>query len=301
MLNTQENKVKIEGILSEIDLKYSSFKKNGADMKSVGGSIKVLVEQTLPTGEAQSLEIPVHMFASEYTNKGGKNPAYESIERVMNDFVSIAASDKETADRVRITGAQIAMNEYYGKNGNFVSFPRIKASFVNKIGKTDCKPEATFSIIFCVGEAGFECDKDGVEIPNRYKINAAVPQFGGSVDIVPFYACADGVINAVKTYWQKGDTVKANGRLNFTSKTETSKVEVDFGEAQEQTHTISVSELIITGGSQTPLDGELAFDASDIAEALKARQAHLAELKAKSEDKGTSGKAPASGFSDLGF
>ena len=37
------NVVKIEGILSEIDLKKGSFKKNGVDINSIGGVIKVRV------------------------------------------------------------------------------------------------------------------------------------------------------------------------------------------------------------------------------------------------------------------
>jgi len=303
MLTEKENRVKVEGILSEIDLKYGEFtKKDGSHMKSVGGSIKVRVNQTLPSGEAQELEVPIHMFASEYTNAGKKNPAYDSIERVMNEFVSIAASDINTADRIRITGAKITMNEYYGQNGNLVSFPRIQASFINKIRKEECHPEATFSAIFAVGSKGYEVDKDGVEIPNRYKIGAALPQYGGKVDVVPFIAASEGVISAVENYWNVGDTVKANGRLNFTSKTYTTKADVDFGEAKEETHTISVSELVITGGSQTPLEGDFAFDADDIAAALKDRQAKLATLKEKAANKGTSGSAPkGNSFSDLGF
>ena len=44
MLRQAENRVKIEGILSEIDLKNGSFKKNGVEMESIGGIIKVKVK-----------------------------------------------------------------------------------------------------------------------------------------------------------------------------------------------------------------------------------------------------------------
>ena len=117
MLKQAENSVKIEGILSEIDLKYSTFMKNNVETHGVGGSIKVRVD-TIVNGVQTQLEIPVHMFATKTTKNGGANPAYESIERVMNEYVSIAASDIDRADRVRITRGQIGMNEYYGQNGN---------------------------------------------------------------------------------------------------------------------------------------------------------------------------------------
>jgi hypothetical protein len=306
MLNTIKdgNVVKIEGILSEIDLKKGSFKKNGVDINSIGGVIKVRVN-TKVNGNDTELEIPVHMFASQYTNAGGLNPAYESIERIMNEYVSIAASDIDHADCIRITRGQITMNEYYGQNGNLVSFPRVSASFVSKIKRDECKPDASFSVTFMVGSKGYELDKDGVET-DRYKIMGMIPQYGNKVDVVPFYATNPGVIDAVSNYWNDAETVKATGKLNFSSKTETTLVEVDFGEPSETTRTISVSELIITGGSSTPLEGDFAINYDDVKAALEDRKARLAALKEKSQNKGTSGKAPApaqSGnkFKDLGF
>lgn len=305
MLNTIKdgNVVKIEGILSEIDIEHKDFKKNGVDTKAIGGVIKVRVNTAI-NGVDTELEIPVHMFAAQLTNAGAPNPAYESIERVMNEYVSIAASDIDHADRVRITKGQIQMNEYYGQDERLISFPRITASFVTKIKKEECKPKAEFNVTFMVGKAGYELDRDGVET-NKYKVTGMVPQFGGKVDVVPFFAYNAGVIDAVSQYWNEGDTVKATGKLNFTSKTETRMVEVDFGEPTEETRTISVSELVITGGSSTPLDGEFAIDYDDIKAALEERKERLAASKAKAANKGTSGKAPAPAggnkFKDLGF
>ena len=297
------NTVKIEGILSEIDLKYGTFTKNNVENKTVGGSIKIRVNTKI-NGEDTELEIPVHMFATQYTNAGASNPAFESIERVMNEYVSIAASDIDRADRVRITRGQIGMNEYYGQNGNLVSFPRITASFVTKIKKEECKPKAEYTITFMVGKAGYELDKDGVET-NKYKVTGMVPQYGGKVDVVPFYAYNPGVIDAVSNYWQEGDTVKATGRLNFTSETKEVETQLGFGESTVETRTYSISELVITGGNPTPLDGEFAINYDDVKVALEDRKNRLAESKEKSANKGTSGKAPAPAaakkFSDLGF
>ena len=305
MLNTIKdgNVVKIEGILSEIDIDYKDFKKNGVDTKAIGGVIKIRVNTQI-NGTDTELEIPVHMFAAQLTNAGAPNPAYESIERIKKEYVSIAASDIEHADRVRITKGQITMNEYYGQDERLVSFPRITASFVTKIKKEECKPKAEFNVTFMVGKTGYEVDREGVET-DKYKVTGMVPQYGGKVDVVPFFAYNPGVIDAVSNYWNEGDTVRATGKLNFTSKTETRMVEVDFGEPTEETRTISVSELVITGGSSTPLDGEFAINYDDIKAALEDRKNKLAESKAKAAKKGTSGKAPAatSGnkFSDLGF
>jgi len=304
MLESKENSVKIEGILSEIDLKTGSYVKDGKTVENIGGSIKVRVTQML-NGKESELDIPVYMFANKLTNKGTANPAYASIERVMNEYASIAAVGIDMADRVRITGANIRMNEYYGQNGNLNSYPRINASFVTKItDMTKYAPEATFSAIFAIGSMGYETDKEGVEIPNRYKIRGIMPQYGGIVDVVDFLAINPNVIDAVSSYWEQGDTVKINGKLNFTSVTEEKEVAVDFGEPRIEKKTITVSELIITGGSQTPLEGDFAFDMDEIQTALEARQARLAELKEKAkakEAKSAPKAAPKKAGFDLGF
>ncbi len=304
-LKQAENSVKIEGILSEIDLKTGSTVKNGKTIEYIGGAIKIRVNQTI-NGENVELDIPVYMFSNKLKNDGGPNPAYASIERVMNEYVSIAAGGIEAADRVRITNANIRMNEYYGQGGNLNSYPRINASFVTKV--TDLSkfnPEATFSVVFMIAAMGYETDKDGIQNDNKFKIRGILPQYGGKVDVVDFYATSPNVISAVSSYWTEKDTVKINGKLNFTSVVEEKLVEVDFGEPRMERRTVSVSELIITGGTQTPLDGDFAFDEDEINEALKERQATLAAMKEKAKEKeGSKKSAPAAkkgNFSDLGF
>lgn len=304
MIRQAENKVKIEGILAEIDLNPGTFKKDGKDMESIGGSISIKVNQKI-SGEEKELIIPVHMFASKLTNKGTPNPAYESIKKVHDTFMSIAAAGgEEGADRVRITGANIRMNEYYNANGTLVSFPRINASFVTKINASDCKSEATFTTEMVVAAKNEELDKEG-NPTGRYRIDAVIPQYGGRVDVVPFFAQSEGVIDAISTYWEVGDTVKANGRLDFSATTETTLEEVDFGEPIEKTRTINKSDLIITGGSQEPLDGDFAYDNAAIQEALAERKARLEAQKDKDMSRAASKAAPAqnsnNGFADLGF
>lgn len=299
-----ENSVKIEGILSEIDLKTGVSTKNGKTSEYIGGSIKVRVNQML-NGVNTDLDIPVFMFANKLKNDGNPNPAYASIERVMNEYVSIAAGGMDAADRIRITNGNIRMNEYYGQTGNLNSYPRINASFVTKLTDlTKFSPEATFSVVFVIGSMGYDTDKDGVDIENRFKIRGILPQYGDAVDVVDFYATSPNVISAVSSYWNQGDTVKINGKLNFTSTVEEKMVEVDFGEPRMERRTVSVSELIITGGSQTPLEGDFAYDADEIKSALADRQARLAKAKeeSKNKNKGAAKAAPAKkGFSDLGF
>lgn len=307
-MRVAENKVRIEGILSEVDLDYGSFQKDGKTIECIRGFIKVLVNQNI-NGVPTSNEIPVYMFANKFTNKGTANPAYESIEKVKNEYTSIVAAGGEAgADRVRITSAQITMNEYYNADKRLISFPRITASFVTRIKKDECKPEATFVVEMVVASQGYKTDAEGNEVePKCYQIKGIVPKFGDKVDVVDFICSNEKVINAVSTYWRDNDTVKANGRLNFSSTTETVIEEVDFGEPIERQRTISVSDLVIVGGSSTPLEGDFAFDIGEIQSALAERKQRLEAQKEKDIERARQKKAPApadtvsNGTLDLGF
>lgn len=302
MLRQAENTVKIEGILSEIDLQPKTFKRNGKDVEAIGGSITVKVTQKINDQEKE-LMIPVYMFAAKLTNAGRPNPAYESIKTVKDSFNSIASTgSEEAADRIRITRGQIRMNEWYAADGHLNSFPRVNASFVTRIAKNECKPEATFIMQFAVGNAAEEIKND--EPTGRYKITALLPQYGGKVDVIPLYAEADGVISAISTYWGTGDTVRANGRLDFSSTTEVTYEEVDFGEPVEKVRTINKSDLIITGGSQEPFEGEFAYAEDELNAALAERKVRLEAQKEKDMSRAHAAPAPqksGSGFADLGF
>lgn len=283
MLRQAENKVRIEGILSEISLKYGSYvnKNTGATVENVGGNIKVLVHQNI-NGEDVTLDIPVYMFASKYTNAGKPNPAYESIESVMKSYVSIAAAGGEAgADKIRITNANIRMNEYYNQQGQLVSFPRVNASFVQKV-TNDYHPEASWSMQFAVSSMDYVTDKDGVEVePKKLRIKVIVPQYGGKVDTMELFATNPKVIDAITNYWENQKTYTAKGRLNFSTTTQEVIEEMDFGEPEVRVRTTTVSELIVTSGTQAPLEDELAFDVYELAEALKEHKAYLESLKDK--------------------
>ena len=58
MLKQAENRVKIEGILSEIDLASKPFMKDGREVEAMGGSITVKVVQKI-SGKEKELMIPV--------------------------------------------------------------------------------------------------------------------------------------------------------------------------------------------------------------------------------------------------
>lgn len=299
MLREARNKVEINGILSEVDLDYGSMIKNGSPMTTIKGTVKIRVNQVLPSGERQELEIPVHMFATEFTNKGTKHPGFEAIERVKNEFKSIAAVGLENADYVRISNGRVEMNEYYGQNGNLISYPRITTTFMDKATSDRYPAKAEFVCEFQVGSMGYKTDADGVEDTSCYQVVGIVPKYGGKVNVIPFLATYPNVITGVQDTFSVGDSVVVSGRLNFTTQTSERVIEQAFGEPEIRVFTTTISDLVIKGGD--PLPDELAFDQTEIGEALKVRQADLAALKDKQKNRTKEAPVKPVSYTDLGF
>lgn len=296
MLRQAENLIEVEGILSEIDLKYGSYKKDDKTVETVGGTIKVLVEDN-----DSAREITAHLFSGKYTTKGAINPAYTSIEEVMNSFVSIAASSKETADRIRFRG-QLKMNEYSTNDGKIISQPRVTTSFVNKITNGKFTPKANFTMAFMVSDVHRVVDGDGVEVdPAKLEVTAVVPQYGGKVDVCKFYATKPNVIEGIESSWEPGNTYRAAGYLNFASTTTVVKEDFGFGDTVEKVKTSRVSEFVITSGSPVPLEGEFAYDVEEIKAAMAERKARLEAEKNKPQTKTTPAQTSTKGKLDLGF
>lgn len=277
-MRISENQVKIEGILSEVGLETATFNRKGQTTECIRGTIKIRVEQDI-NGTMTTMEVPVSAFASRYTNAGTENPAYNSLKDVMENYKSIAACGNiDDADRVRITNGSLQENVFYAKNGDLVNTSRISASFINKIAKNECKPEATFTATIVVGNKSDELDRDGTPT-NRLNVNGVIIQYGERADLIKFIVAKPDAKNHIEQYWNDGDTVRVQGKVNFSSKTEYIEEEVGFGEPIKTAKTTSVHELLIESGSAGCLEGDAAYDIKDIQSALAARKVRIEETK----------------------
>lgn len=302
MLRQAVNIVNVEGILSEMDFSDGSYQKDGRAVEYIRGTVKVLVNQNIG-GVPTPMEIPVFYFTNKYTKAGELNPAYTSLTTAREQFVSMAAAGGEPgADAVYIRG-ELQMNEYYGRDGKLYSYPRIRASFINRVDKNRIAPKAEFTVEAMIANMAFKTDSEGVEVePKVLDIKGIVPGWGGRVDVVDFVCKDPKKIEGITSLWDTNDTVKLNGRLNFTSKTEVVYEEVAIGDPIEKQRTTTVNELIIERGS-APYEEENAYDLSEIQQGLADRKIRLAKEKERQETK--TRKAPAKDVSkgalDLGF
>ena len=298
-----ENKVFIEGILSENNLEVKEYDKKMPDgttrkMKGIMGTLTVKVPF-----EDKEIVVKPKYFINQYKNDGNSNPVFEKMTKTMESLVSIAASNEEEASRVKISGANLRENMFVGRNGEVVSgAPQIVASFCDIVKKEDFKPAASFTLEFVVGQIQDEVDKEGIET-GRVKVVAIIPTYGDRVDVLPLYSGNANVKEAISQYWDTNNTVSAKGRLDFTVETITKTIEMAFGDNEERTYTNTKNEVVITGGSE-PLDGEREYERTDIEVACENRKAYAEKLKQDWENKqkkGSTSPEAKKKMSDFGF
>lgn len=295
-LKPAENVCNIEGILSEVNITTGVGKKSNKPY--IMGEVKVKTTELI-NGVETELEIPVRVFANQHKNDGSLNPAYESIERIQS-MTSLAScgGDIAKADKISFSNASIQMNEFYNKEDKLVSYPTIRGTFSRKVEDSKYQPAATFANVIVVGGFKEETDRNG-DLTGRLIVKGILPQWGGVVDVVDYIVANEAAKTHIQSYWQKGDTVRVAGIVNFSSTVETQVIEMGFGDPEVKRRTRSVTELLITKGSQGALDAEFAYDAEDISEALTKRQAYLTELRTNKDKKAET--AAKTSTIDLGF
>lgn len=291
--NGSKNEVVIDGILSEVKLQEGTDT-NGNP--AIYGEYKIKTTNVID-GIEYKVEIPVRVYQSKTTSKGKDNPAYATAQKIMKDYVSIAAGGEEKATAIRLPekSTSIQENFFMSKNTNQMVYSSgIRASFANEISRSDMNPGARFKVIMVIGEISHEVDKNEEET-GRLVIKGVLPQWGGKVDVVPFIVANRRVADHIEKNWQRGDTVLVGGYINYTSTIVEEPVDETstFGEVMTSQKTKSVREYIITGGHEEPLtEEEGAYSQDLIAEALQERQAKIEEKKADAPKK----KTPTFGF-----
>ena len=226
-------------------------------------------------GREETSEIPVGMFASQFTTRGTPNPAYKSLQ----DLKTLKTAQNvgfDEADTVRLGGLSLRENAFVTRSGQLVNGWQIGASFVNK---TNLMDTATFSVDIFIMDMHDEVDKEG-DTTGRLVIKGGLVQYGGKLDVVEFIVEKPEHVDYISRNWNVNDTVTASGYIRVTSVEEKgSGSNSSWGEEIPQTTTRFVRELIITTGDDNPKDEEFAYDPTDIKKAFNVRKANIEQLQ----------------------
>lgn len=246
-------------------------------------------------GREETSEIPVSIFATQYTSQNKPHPGYKNIQE-MKKMKTVQDYGEAEATVVRMTSANIRENNFVSRSGQLINGWQINTSFLNE-GKT--ADIASFNMDIFIMDMHEETDREG-EPTGRLIIKGAVVQYQGKLDVIEFIVEGADAVDYISRNWEENKTVNVGGRIRVTSQEEKhSASESSWGEELPETSTRMVRELIITRGSDEPFDDDFAYDVADIKKAFNERKARLEQLQidAKSNTKKNASAASKSNYS----
>ncbi len=266
-----QNKVNINGKLLDVTTGSGTLSDGRAYERA---NLTVRVQQSYG-GRDEVSEIPVSMFASQFTTRGTPNPAYKSLQD-LKTFKTAQDVGFDDADTVRLTGCSLRENAFVSKSGQLINGWQINTSFINK---TTMQDTATFVIDIFIMDMHDEVDRDG-DSTGRLVIKGGIVQYGGKLDVVEFIVEGPEQVDYIQRNWNINDTVTAKGRVRVTSvEVKDSGKNSSWGEDIPDTTTRFIRELIIVSGDDEGKEEEFAYDPTDIKKAFNVRKANIEQLQ----------------------
>ena len=271
-LRKAENKVSIAGILKTMKL----------EAREKDGKRFIMGELEVETGENSVQTVKV--FVSELNKDGKESKAWAGMKTAMETYKSQATHGEE-ADVVIITGGQIGINDYKGKDGQVKSVPQISTMFINRARDAEelAKREAKATVEMFITSVMPEVDKQGDET-GRAKVSGLVPLYDGSVFPLNLVVDAGKKSEYVLSNYERGNTIIAYIELVNKAEIKEIEQEVDFGDPEIKVFKSFVNEMVLTGGKKYDEENPNAYSVELIKKAMVEREAKLEEIKNR-EDK----------------
>jgi len=294
-----QNTFTITGLVSEINFR-EGMNKNNKPYRS--GTVIVRVDQTYG-GKSEISEIPVSMFANKFKKDGTANKCYEQMAQIQNNYRSIAQAGLDGATRITFTGitSKIQENMFVSPSNpeTVLSSWRLNTMFANPArGAGDC---ATFCMEIFIMKMERELNTEGEETGRLKLIGMYVGNRGAGSNaegnVFTFYVEEPGTIDYIERNWNENDTVQVVGRIRYCSEEVQYHSENSWGEDIPQTSTRNKHELIITKGSDFPMEDDMAYDPDDIKALYADRSARREQMVIDAKNKAkaaTATKASAS-------
>ena len=309
-MKTMINKTHVEGLLYEhaLELKTSGPNSKTPGTEFISGTISVA------TDNAGINIVTVHFtYVTAKTAKGKENQTYTTLNSIIDGTLgSVMKNGKENAAKLRIDSA-IDLNEFYSdKSGKeeLISAKRNEGGFVHTadVVAEDEKTRNTFECdMIITGATRIEANEEK-QLPEKVIIKGAVFNFRGELLPVDFSATNANAMNYFEGLGatnQEPVFTKVWGRQLSEVVTKTITEESAFGEDSVKEVKSTRKDFVVTGAAKEPYpwDDSTSILASELAEAMTARQTKLATMKQRQDEyKATKGTAaPAAAPAQGGF
>lgn len=280
-----QNKINIVGKLLDVTFGEGKLSDGRAYQRA---SLTIRANQTFG-GREEISEVPVSIFATQYTSTGKLNPAWKSLQD-LHEYKTVQDVGFDNADKIRVTGCTISENNFVSRNGQLINGWQLRASFINAASTEDV---ASFINDIFIMDMHEELDRND-EPTGRLVIKGGLVQYGGKLDVLEYIVEQPEAVEYISSHWNVNDTVTVRGRIRVTSIEEKpSGVESSWGEDIPEATTRYVRELIITKGDDEGKEEEFAYDPTEIKKGFNVRKANIEQMQADAKNGAAKKAAPA--------
>lgn len=285
------NKSHIEGIIYEHDLevKVSGKQSKNPGTEFISGTLSVA------TDNAVTNIVPVHFsYVTATTKKGSPNATYTTLKAIIDGTIKTYMKDgSDKAGKVRIDSA-LGLNEFYSnRNGTdeLVSVKRNEGGFVHLTDSLaeDEKTRNTFECDMLIeGAARIEANPEK-EQPEKVVVKGYIFDFSKALLPFEFTALNPNAMN----YFEDLNASKSNpiftkiwGRQISETIVKKTTEESAFGDTLVKETPTSHRDFVITGAAKEPYlwDDDSGITATELKEAMAARETYLATVKQRQEE-----------------
>lgn len=245
-------------------------------------------------GREETSEIPVSLFATQYTSTGKQSPAWASMQSVkaLKTAQNVGIDEAST---VRVSSGNLQENNFVSRNGQLINTWQIRSSFISGSNVAEV---ASFICDIFIMDMHDEIDRNG-EPTGRLVIKGGLVQYGGKLDVIEFIVEDPNAVDFISRNWEINQTVTVKGRIRVTSTEEKSSGnDTSWGEDIPETTTRFIRELIITKGDDEGKEEEFAYNPADIKNAFNVRKANIEQLQIDAKNGGKKAAAPAKSTSN---
>lgn len=281
MINSEQ----VEGYVYEHDLavKVSNSEKTKGQTY-INGTLSVATDE-----EGLNVVQVHYTFVTENTKSGSKNATFTALKKIIDEGKTWVVDGKDAATKVKCSPS-LALNEFYGRDDNFVSAKINEGGFVTIVNELVPVDErntfTTDMLITTVSRVEANPEKN---VEEHVVVKGAVFNFRNDllpVEFVVRNAGGMGYFEDLGATQKSPVFTKVWGRINSTTTTITRTEESAFGEAAVKTYERKSKEWTITGTQKIPyeFDTEETLTKDEVEKMIQDREVYKAEIKTRAEE-----------------
>ena len=285
------NRTFISGLLYQHNLELKTSGPNSAHpgTEYITGSIEVA------TDDAITNIMPVHFtYVTAVTSTGKESATFKTLYQIVNNELKTVMRDgADAAAKLRIDSA-IGLNEFYSDRSGkeeLVSAKRNEGGFIHVVAALDKeeKDRSTFEVdMIITGAIRKEADEER-NLPEKVIVKGAIFDFRKALLPVEFSVTNENAMNyfeGLEPSSKNPTFTKVRGRQISEVTVKKIVEESAFGEAEVREVPSTRKDFVITWAQSEPYawDSEETILASELVEAMTARETYLATIKQRQDE-----------------